>query len=334
MLQTWWTKNSLNDPWWAELLQELATFMRPENWIRCQIQLQDWASAEIGDASNSYVSDMTAKTIYGALALSYWRQPIHVAAPSGLLIMIDLLHSQASQTRFSSVWSIKPTSELKHRRFKYVFNWLFYHYDIGRVQFWDEVVESGCQEMIRAMDISEQLEMLEGSVRLSRRQSFTPPVVAAQTLKKSSLKLQKAYLAYLREKYTANYADRIQCLSDFIFQKEGDYEYQSLKKGCDQEGQKFTKTEDITTESETDDLNYLRTACHSLGAENAYGFNEPECSPKNLTPDASIIKEYNHILAEELLTQPDELEMFCEHVGDTAPILSFKPGRISGKIYK
>ncbi|KAK6526838.1 hypothetical protein TWF281_010035 [Arthrobotrys megalospora] len=102
-LQKWWTEDSLNDSWWAELLTQLSLFTRPETWYRWNLQrtfesYHEWALVEGGISERIKLQEMW-KVEY---MQRVFQEPIHLACKHGLHLLVDLLVRQAQMSTESS----------------------------------------------------------------------------------------------------------------------------------------------------------------------------------------------------------------------------------------
>ncbi|KAK6515753.1 hypothetical protein TWF281_004343 [Arthrobotrys megalospora] len=87
ILQKWWTKDSLNDSWWSDLLSQLSIFMQPENWHLWHLQHRLQLSER----------DLNPR----ALFLGLFDSPLHVACELGLSLMVDLVVQEAHENSIS-----------------------------------------------------------------------------------------------------------------------------------------------------------------------------------------------------------------------------------------
>ncbi|KAF3912537.1 hypothetical protein ABW20_dc0109223 [Dactylellina cionopaga] len=105
-MQKWWTEESINDPWWLELLNELNWFTQPNNWYRWNIQrpLSDSPRWEQFPESNLeefcwfeiVAPPETWKKYYRAIVelfLRYFQTPLHFACEYGLHLLLEYLLS-------------------------------------------------------------------------------------------------------------------------------------------------------------------------------------------------------------------------------------------------
>ncbi|KAK6354482.1 hypothetical protein TWF730_008882 [Orbilia blumenaviensis] len=83
ILQKWWTKDCLDDSWWAELLTQLSIFMRPENWYIWILQYHrpPWSQ--------------TSRR--GERLARLFDSPLHLACELGLSLIIDLLVRETNE---------------------------------------------------------------------------------------------------------------------------------------------------------------------------------------------------------------------------------------------
>ncbi|KAF3940689.1 hypothetical protein ABW19_dt0201367 [Dactylella cylindrospora] len=104
ILQQWWNKDSISDPWWSDLLKEIDIFLRPENWFRWNIQRKPsysgsprWQDVDLPDSESWYKFHPFFNYSFDKNAvercLRYFQEPIHFASELGLNIIIDYLIS-------------------------------------------------------------------------------------------------------------------------------------------------------------------------------------------------------------------------------------------------
>ncbi|KAF3145825.1 hypothetical protein TWF594_003810 [Orbilia oligospora] len=95
-LQEWWTEDSVNSSWWAELLNQISIFTRLENWYRWNIQRiylhTDEATLVSKDLS---IRVPTSKRKPLEFLLRVFEEPIHYACKVGLYLPVDALAHQA-----------------------------------------------------------------------------------------------------------------------------------------------------------------------------------------------------------------------------------------------
>ncbi|KAK6501809.1 euchromatic histone-lysine N-methyltransferase [Arthrobotrys musiformis] len=96
-LQKWWTKDSINDVWWAELLAQISTFVRPETWYRWSLQRpMSSDSKELTLIDGTTFEFLKTQDLWKAKYLQrVFEEPIHVACELGLHLLVDLLVLQA-----------------------------------------------------------------------------------------------------------------------------------------------------------------------------------------------------------------------------------------------
>ncbi|KAF3096903.1 hypothetical protein TWF103_009673 [Orbilia oligospora] len=95
-LQEWWTEDSVNSSWWAELLNQISIFTRLENWYRWNIQRiylhTDEATLVSKDLS---IRVPTSKRKPLEFLLRVFEEPIYYACKVGLYLLVDALAHQA-----------------------------------------------------------------------------------------------------------------------------------------------------------------------------------------------------------------------------------------------
>ncbi|KAF3933838.1 Alpha-latrotoxin [Dactylella cylindrospora] len=78
IIQQWWTKDSPNDRWWSELLNQLSIFMQPHNWYRWNINRRTFDYPRGKYADEEWL-------------LRFFDSPAQIASNFGLHMMIDRL---------------------------------------------------------------------------------------------------------------------------------------------------------------------------------------------------------------------------------------------------
>ncbi|KAK6538165.1 hypothetical protein TWF694_011047 [Orbilia ellipsospora] len=89
ILQKWWTKDSLEDSWWSELLTQLSIFTKSESWNLWNLQREFLPET---DEEATWVDWRTA------YMNRVFEEPIHLACEFGLHLLVDLLVRDAAIT--------------------------------------------------------------------------------------------------------------------------------------------------------------------------------------------------------------------------------------------
>ncbi|KAF3197930.1 hypothetical protein TWF679_002486 [Orbilia oligospora] len=98
-LQEWWTEDSVNSSWWAELLNQISIFTRPENWYRWNIQrihLNTDEAVLVSGRESIHVP--TSKQGPLEFLLRVFEEPIHYACKVGSYLLVDALAHQAKNS--------------------------------------------------------------------------------------------------------------------------------------------------------------------------------------------------------------------------------------------
>ncbi|KAK6333423.1 hypothetical protein TWF718_011236 [Orbilia javanica] len=102
-LQEWWTEDSINSSWWAELLTQISIFTRPENWYRWNVQRPCTGGRELRLKYYGRTEDLYGNDLWKAEFLQRaFEEPIHFACKMGLHLLIDCLVQQAKVSVQSS----------------------------------------------------------------------------------------------------------------------------------------------------------------------------------------------------------------------------------------
>ncbi|KAF3314870.1 hypothetical protein TWF173_004396 [Orbilia oligospora] len=102
-LQEWWTEDSVDSSWWAELLNQISIFTRPENWYRWNIQrihLDTDEALLVSKDVSIHVPDRDCGNL--EFLLRVFEEPIQYACKMGLYLLVDALAQQAKTSVQSS----------------------------------------------------------------------------------------------------------------------------------------------------------------------------------------------------------------------------------------
>ncbi|KAK6508236.1 hypothetical protein TWF506_010333 [Arthrobotrys conoides] len=98
-LQEWWTQDSVNSSWWAELLNQISIFTRPENWCRWNIQRRHFDTREAAMVSRDLNIPIHIRHLGKAEFLSrVFEEPIQYACKMGLDLLVDALAQQVKSS--------------------------------------------------------------------------------------------------------------------------------------------------------------------------------------------------------------------------------------------
>ncbi|EPS35520.1 hypothetical protein H072_11064 [Dactylellina haptotyla CBS 200.50] len=105
IMQTWWTEDSMDDPWWSELLRELDLFTQSDNWYRWNIQRRPepssrWVQGYRGSYRSCWhfltakVSGTTMRdeeTMRAEFSMRFYQGPLQLASEYGLHMLVDYI---------------------------------------------------------------------------------------------------------------------------------------------------------------------------------------------------------------------------------------------------